>query len=184
MAVQKDFFKYNPETDGNLTFNIDKALNENWDKVNEGFQEVEETAGKIKGISVNGQPQGISEDGNVDITVPEIIITDIVISADDWTLDETGGFYKAIANEAVTAKSVVKIHLNRTSLEIAGDCGLEPVTESYDGGFYIYAEEVPASAMSGTLEIIGANMISNNESAVPANALAGVDGVYLTVEEE
>lgn len=48
MAVQKDFFKYNPETDGNLTFNIDKALNENWDKVNEGFRQLAEKPAVVK----------------------------------------------------------------------------------------------------------------------------------------
>lgn len=71
MAVQKDFFKYNPETDGNLTFNIDKALNENWDKVNEGLKEVEQTAGKIKSITVNGEEQAIDEEGNVNVDVPD-----------------------------------------------------------------------------------------------------------------
>ena len=42
MAVKKSFFKYNPATDGNKTFDIEEALNKNWDKVNEGFSEMEE----------------------------------------------------------------------------------------------------------------------------------------------
>ena len=42
MAVKKDFFKYDPATDGDKTFNIEDALNKNWDAVNEGFKELEE----------------------------------------------------------------------------------------------------------------------------------------------
>lgn len=42
MAVKKVFFKYNPATDGDKTFNIEDALNKNWDAVNEGFTELEE----------------------------------------------------------------------------------------------------------------------------------------------
>lgn len=48
MAVSKDFFKYNPETDGDMTFNIDKALNENWDLVNEGFRQLLEKPAVVK----------------------------------------------------------------------------------------------------------------------------------------
>lgn len=41
-----EFFKYNPETDGDQTFNIDKALNENWDKVKLEFEKM--------GVSIDG----------------------------------------------------------------------------------------------------------------------------------
>lgn len=91
MAVQKDFFKYNPETDGNLTFNIDKALNENWDKVNEGLQEVEQTAGKIKNITVNGEKQDIDEEGSVNIEVPEPDLSAYAPKYSYGTADITAG---------------------------------------------------------------------------------------------
>ncbi len=154
MAVQKDFFKYNPETDGNLTFNIDKALNENWEKVNEGLREVGEAAGKIKGITVNGEEQDVDENGNVTITTPEIKTSTAEIITSGWALDSGSGLYKlTIANEAVTANSIVNVNLDLASLEVATDCGLKAVTESYDGGFYIYADAAPASAMTGTIVI-------------------------------
>lgn len=35
-----NFFKYNPETDGNKTFSIQSALNDNWDHTKELVEEV------------------------------------------------------------------------------------------------------------------------------------------------
>ena len=37
---QIDFFKYDPEVDGEERFDIDKALNENWDKINKYVRKV------------------------------------------------------------------------------------------------------------------------------------------------
>lgn len=51
-----DLFKYNPLTDGDSTFNIDTALNENWDKIDEAFKQMNTklsqgfTWGNLKGI--------------------------------------------------------------------------------------------------------------------------------------
>lgn len=53
-AEALDFFKYDPSTDGDQTFNIDKALNENWDKTKAELirQEQEDTRldGEIKKV--------------------------------------------------------------------------------------------------------------------------------------
>lgn len=35
-------FEYDPATDGNLTFNIDEALNNNWDKIDEKVKNLED----------------------------------------------------------------------------------------------------------------------------------------------
>ncbi len=51
-----NFFKYNTETDGNQTFNITKALNENWDHTKELTEEVrtrvEDAEKKATGLQV------------------------------------------------------------------------------------------------------------------------------------
>lgn len=52
-----EFFKYNPETDGEQTFNIDLALNQNWDKVKEEFvrqeTEIEAVKDQVENIDVS-----------------------------------------------------------------------------------------------------------------------------------
>lgn len=40
-----ELFKYNPDVDGDQTFNIDKALNENWDKIEEALENVDISQG-------------------------------------------------------------------------------------------------------------------------------------------
>ncbi len=37
-----NLYKIDPETDGEMSFNVETMLNENWDKVDEGFQELKE----------------------------------------------------------------------------------------------------------------------------------------------
>lgn len=38
-------FKYNPATDGSLTFNIDTALNDNWDKIDAAVEQLQAAPG-------------------------------------------------------------------------------------------------------------------------------------------
>lgn len=76
------------------------------------------------------------------------------IPTSGWTEDSASGFYRlAISNSSITADSVVNVNLDIISLVKAEDCGLKGVTESYAGGFYVYAESVPTSALTGTLII-------------------------------
>lgn len=80
--------------------------------------------------------------------------TSLSISTSGWSSDSASGFYRlAITNSSVTANSVVNVNLDIASLSKAEDCGLKGVTESYDGGFYVYAESAPTSALTGTLVI-------------------------------
>ena len=112
----------------------------------------------------------------------------VTIPAIGWEVDEAIGCLKlAVRNCAVTAKHVVDINLNLPSLEVAAECGWKNAVQSYDGGVYVYAEEVPDSAMAGTMVIMSAEAGTgddDNDDVVPFNALAGADGVYLTVQEE
>lgn len=54
-----DFFKYNPATDGEQTFNIDKALNENWDKTADEFERLGESVENIdvSWDGITGKPE-------------------------------------------------------------------------------------------------------------------------------
>lgn len=82
------------------------------------------------------------------------ITGDITIPVTGWALDSTTNYYKLnIANSNVTANASVYVNLDFASTLVAEDCGLKGVTESYAGGFYIYAESVPTAAMTGTISI-------------------------------
>lgn len=87
-------------------------------------------------------------------TYLKAITGNITISVDGWFLDEATNYLKLnIENTNVTADSSVYINLNMVSVLIAEDCGLKGVTESFDGGFSIYAESVPTAEMTGTITI-------------------------------
>lgn len=80
---------------------------------------------------------------------------ELEIPFDGWFLDETTGFYKLNIEDAeVTENSVVNINLDLASLEVAEYYGVKPVTESYGGGFSIYADDVPEIAMVGTMIVL------------------------------
>lgn len=51
-----EYFKYDPERDQNETFSITKALNENWDKTDAAFSELNTSKVEVeegKGLSSN-----------------------------------------------------------------------------------------------------------------------------------
>ena len=116
-----------------------------------------------------------------------IKVEPVTIPATGWETDEASGFMKrAIRNCAVTGDHIVDINLDLPSLAAAEDCGMKSVTQSYDGGVYIYAEEPPYAVLTGTLVVMCEALPSSGDEgsgAVPANALVGADGVYLTVQE-
>lgn len=116
-----------------------------------------------------------------------IKIEAVTIPANGWEVDAASGFLKvAVRNSAVTADHVVDINLDLPSLEVAEECGLKSVTQSYDGGVYVYAEQAPSLLpMTGTMVIMCAEALpSSGDDVVPLNAVAGADGVYLTVQED
>lgn len=43
-------FKYDPRTDGTQTFNIQKALNDNWDKLDDAAKEILTTLAKYRSV--------------------------------------------------------------------------------------------------------------------------------------
>lgn len=50
-AAALEYFKYNPETDGDQTFNIELALNQNWDKTKAEFERL---AAELENIDISG----------------------------------------------------------------------------------------------------------------------------------
>lgn len=101
------------------------------------------------------------QNSNMDILDTELkrvednfIVGTITISNSGWVEDVDSGFYRlAIPNAKVTENAVVDVNLDLVSLPIAEDCMLKGVTTSYNGGFYLYAETVPTSKMTGTMVI-------------------------------
>ncbi len=66
-------FKLNPQTDGNDTFNLDTALNDNWDKVDAAVSELDTTKLDKSAVGVPGGVPSLGEDGKVKSSeLPEI----------------------------------------------------------------------------------------------------------------
>lgn len=117
-----------------------------------------------------------------EVDVPIFDINDIIFYPEDWVFDDTLGLYKATVNiyeTLVTAKSVVDVNLDLRSLILAEDYGLKSVTDSYDGGFYIYSEEAPLENLTGTIIVQDGRDIYS----IPDNTLTSLNGEILTVKE-
>lgn len=79
----------------------------------------------------------------------------VSIQKTEWAMESVSGLYRYdIKDTAITADCAVDINLDLASVEVAKSCNLKSVTNSYDGGVYIYAETIPTSAMSGTMIVI------------------------------
>lgn len=110
--------------------------------------------------------------------LPKLQIQTITVPTSGWTSDSASGCYRlAIANDVVKASCVVEVNLDLASLEYAGEIGLKAVTDSYNGGFYLYAETIPTTKMIGTVVILGNS--SGLDTTVPDSI-----GTYLTVKED
>lgn len=76
----------------------------------------------------------------------------VTITTSGWAADSSTGFYrKTVSDNAITTDMSVDLILDATSLSIAQSCGMKPITSSFTGGFYIYADSVPAASMTGTI---------------------------------
>lgn len=80
------------------------------------------------------------------------ITQSVTIPATGWAYNSAAGCYrKGIDNAKITEEMSVDLNFDLASLAIAEKCGVKSVTESYNGGFYIYADAVPSAAMVGTI---------------------------------
>ena len=115
---------------------------------------VQENGGKVHAIYVNGEEQTIDENKAVHIDL--FSVASVVLPTGGWELDQTSGLYRlAVENTGIDAQNVVNINLDLASLQVAEACGLKSVTESYAGGYCVYADSVPGAALSGTVTILG-----------------------------
>lgn len=57
-----DFFKYDPESDGNKTFSIQSALNDNWDHTKELIEEVRERVENTEESTGNYQSKPVTDE--------------------------------------------------------------------------------------------------------------------------
>lgn len=114
-------FKYDPATDGSLTFNIDEALNNNWDKIDEKVKNLED--GTDDAVSEHNEASDAHStlfekkadlvDGKVPSTqLPEIssVKTYTATIGTTWTEDEdTGVKTQTVTISGVTASQTAKV---------------------------------------------------------------------------
>lgn len=138
-------FKYDPTQDGECTFNIDDALNKNWDKIDEEVNKIDEEVNKI-----NTEIKKVNDKANK----REIIIKDIVISKDSWLTFTTGTYICSISNNDIKKEDSVDINFSYNDIFSNRTEGILSATESDDSGFCrIYSTKKPTTDLNATLVI-------------------------------
>ncbi len=61
---------------------------------------------------------------------------------------------KAVTLSGVTTSDIVDVNIHRTSYAVAQDAGLASFTETYNGGFYLYAENAPDGSITATVKVV------------------------------
>lgn len=114
-------FKYDPATDGSLTFNIDEALNNNWDKIDEKVKNLED--GTDDAVSKHNEASDAHStlfEKKADLVkgkvpssqLPEIssVKTYTATIGTTWTEDEdTGVKTQTVTISGVTASQTAKV---------------------------------------------------------------------------
>lgn len=82
----------------------------------------------------------------------KIVKKTVTVDTSGWAIDSSTGYYrKTISDREITADMSVNLIFNVASLSTAQACGLKPVTSSFTGGFYIYADSTPSASMTGSI---------------------------------
>lgn len=90
----------------------------------------------------------IKTDGSLVVPIFLIIKNNASVAASVWTTDTTYADYPFKANIPITGCTVNHVPDVMLSLEDATSGNFAPIAETYDGGVYIYAAEVPSGAMT------------------------------------
>lgn len=150
-----NFFKYDPdEIDfSKTTFNIKQALNNNWAHIQTLLDEIRTTVDKKvtaeegKGLSTNDYTN--TEKTKLSSLNAAIIVqNNIYVATSAWAPDTTYEDYPyraSIAIDGCTANHIPEITF---TLSDATSGNLAPIAETYDGGVYIYAAEVPSETIT------------------------------------
>jgi hypothetical protein len=80
-------------------------------------------------------------------------------TAASWILN--GEYYIAnVANASITANDVVNVNFHLASMEYVDDAEVLSVTESYDGGFRMYAKKQPTRMISYDYVVVKGKVIA------------------------
>lgn len=93
----------------------------------------------------------------VSSAVPDIIVKqNVSIPTSAWAMDDATGTYKAsITDDDILNIHMVNINIASSSLTVAAEAKMSNVTESYDGGVYLYATNIPTEELSCDYMIMG-----------------------------
>ena len=150
-----NFFKYDPdEIDfSKTTFNIKQALNNNWAHIQTLLEEIRTTvdkkvtAEKGKGLSTNDFSNTLKAKlSNVNSAI--IIKNNTTVAVSAWAPDTTYEDYPFKASIPIDGCTVNHIPEITFALADATSGNFAPIAETYDGGVYIYAAEVPSEAIT------------------------------------
>ncbi|GAA0115306.1 hypothetical protein [Clostridium senegalense] len=121
-------YEYDPTQDQDSTFNIDNALNNNWDKIDSETQTQNSRLNTI--------------DGNLKGAIK--IIRNVTLTSSTWTLNSSSGLYEyTYSNSNITNTSIVDVNIQLNSLENAST--VKSATDSYTGYVKLYATEKPTN---------------------------------------
>lgn len=77
-----------------------------------------------------------------------VINKEYTLETSGWVLNnETNEYEATIENPNITSNHIVDVMIRREYLEAAMDAGVSDVSESFDGGFKLFSEAVPANAL-------------------------------------
>ena len=121
-----DFFKYDPDKIdfSKTTFNVKQALNNNWEHI-----------------------QALIEELRTVFNAALIVQNSVSVATSAWVYATYADcpFKASIPIAGCTTDYIPDVVL---SLEDATSGNFAPIAETYDGGVYIYAAEVPSEAMT------------------------------------
>lgn len=132
-----NLYKYNSVTDGNSTFNIDIALNENWDKI--------DVDSKNKLDSIQALTSHLGEMTKLK--------TNITLTVIGWTQNATTQLWEYKLTDAnITVNTMVDVNIQLNYLKKA--FSLESVTQSFNGYALIYAVDKPSEDIVVDMKLI------------------------------
>ena len=122
-----DFFKYDPDKIdfSKTTFNVKQALNNNWEHI-----------------------QALIEELRTVFNAALIVQKSVSVATSAWASDTTYTDYPFRASIPIDGCTVNHIPEVTFALADAISGNFAPIAETYDGGVYIYAAEVPSEAMT------------------------------------
>lgn len=124
-------FKYDPTQDQESTFNIDTALNENWDKIDEELKKVSDKAN----------------------TKEVIIVRNVTISKNNWKTISENVYSYDIQNNNITFNDSTEVNFSFSDIFDGRTDGIMSVTQSFNNSCQIYSSKIPSTDLYATMVI-------------------------------